>query len=155
MHLDERLGACTLVQPVDVLRDHRAHPAAALELGEREVPVVRLRLRERVEALPVELPDLDGIGEERVDRRVLHRVVLRPEARGRAEVRDAGLRADARSRQDDARLPLADELRQPFDAHGRRNASAAAPITAAAASTSATVTSERCRVKKLRVSTTA
>ena len=95
VHLDERLGACTLVQPVDVLRDHRAHPAAALELGEREVPVVRLRLRERVEALPVELPDLDGIGEERVDRRVLHRVVLRPEARWRAEVRDAGLRADA------------------------------------------------------------
>ena len=42
VHLDERARAGALVQPVDVLRDHRAHPAALLELGERAVAVVRL-----------------------------------------------------------------------------------------------------------------
>jgi hypothetical protein len=42
VHRRARAGA--LVQPVDVLRDHRLHPAAVLERLERAVPLVRLRV---------------------------------------------------------------------------------------------------------------
>ena len=49
VHLDDVARAGALVQAVDVLRDHRADPATLLELGEGAVPVVRVRLAERIE----------------------------------------------------------------------------------------------------------
>ena len=54
--------------------------AASSELGEGSVPVVRLRVRERVEPERVELPDPRRIAAEHVDVRDLGRAVLRPDA---------------------------------------------------------------------------
>ena len=92
VHLDDVARAGALVQAVDVLRDHRADPASLLELGERAVPVVRLGLAERIEPKRIELPDPRGIAAERLDVRDLHRVVPRPDASGRAEVRESPTR---------------------------------------------------------------
>ena len=112
--LDVRIEPCTSttraragarVQPVDVLRDRsRRIQPAPLELGERTMAVVRLRLGEHGKPLAVEVPHLRRVREERVDRRVLHRVVLRQMPRRRTEVGDPRLRADAGAGQDDARL---------------------------------------------------
>jgi hypothetical protein len=68
------------VKPVDVLRDERLDEAARFELGESKVAGVRPRPREDLEPQRVELPDLDGITPKSVDGRVLHRVVLGPDA---------------------------------------------------------------------------
>jgi hypothetical protein len=46
VHLHHLAASGPLVQQVDVLRDHRLHQLAPLELREREVRRVRLRLRE-------------------------------------------------------------------------------------------------------------
>jgi hypothetical protein len=117
VHLDERPRAGALVQAVDVLRDHRVHPAAVLELRERAVAVVRLGASEQREPLAVEIPHLRGVGEERVDRRVFERVVLCPDTARRAKVRNAGLGADARTGQHDARPASLQQFRETLDTH--------------------------------------
>ena len=93
VHLDHRPRARPLVEQVDVLGDDGAHPAVALEPCQRDVRSVRLGVREHVQAAAVEVPHLRPGLAESVDGRVLHRVVVRPDARGRAEVRDATLGA--------------------------------------------------------------
>src|SRR5579864_635383 len=105
------------MEPVDVLRDDGVDPAAPLELCEREMTRVGLRVGERSEPGAVEVPHLRRVGAERVDGRVLHRVVRMPDSLGRAEVGDAGLGADARAGEDDARLPGAYELGEMLDRH--------------------------------------
>ena len=110
MHLDDFPAPGALVQEVDVLRHDRLDEAEPLELGERQVSGVRLGLDEHRHARLVEAPHLDRVAAERVDRAVLERVEARPEAGRRAEVGDAALCADARPRQDDAGLPLPDQL---------------------------------------------
>ena len=105
VHLDDLARAGALMQAVDVLGHHGADPATLLELGEGAVPVVRLRLREHVKPERVELPNPHGIAAERIDARDLGRVVLRPDASRRAEVRDSRLGADARARERNARAP--------------------------------------------------
>ena len=69
------------------------------------------------EPLRVEVPDLRRVAPEGVDGRVLHRVVLRPDAGRRAEVGDAALRGDAGSGQDDARLRLYDQPGETLGGH--------------------------------------
>ena len=78
-----------------------------------------LRVREHAEPLGVEVPDLRRVAPERVDRRVLHRVVLRPDAGPRPEVGDPALGRDARAGEDDAGLRLQDQLGETLGAHGR------------------------------------
>jgi len=99
VHLDHLAATGQLVQAVDVLRHNRRHEPPPLELGQRAVRGVRLRRREHPQPLGVEVPDLDRVAPEGVDGRVLHRVVARPDAGGRAEVRDAAVGADARPRE--------------------------------------------------------
>src|SRR5205085_7668464 len=118
------------------------------------VAVVRLGGGEHVQPLRVEVPDLDRVGQKGVDRGVLHRVVARPDPGWGAEVRDAGLGADPGAGEDDAGPARPHQLRQPLDRHARRMASVAAAATASAAATSASVTRERWRATKLRVSAT-
>src|SRR5581483_10148054 len=115
--LDHLAGAGSFVQAVDVLRDHRLHEARALELGERAVRRVRLRVRQHSESLRVEVPHLLRVAAEGLDRGVLHRVVPRPDPGRRPEVRDPALGRDAGARQDDARLAIANQLRQTLGAH--------------------------------------
>ena len=50
-----------------------------LELGERHVARVRVRLGQCAEVLSVEPPRLDRVAAEGFDRRVFDRVVLRPD----------------------------------------------------------------------------
>ena len=115
MDLDHVLRPGPLVEGVDVLRHDRAHEAPALELGERQVDAVRLGGAEHVEAGRVEAPDLARIALERAERRVLERIELRPDAGGRAEVRDPALGRRTRAGQDDAGLVVADEGRELVD----------------------------------------
>src|SRR5262249_56335963 len=96
--LDHVPRARALVQAVDVLGHDRLDEPSSLELGERKVPGVRLRLRQDTETQRVELPDLLGVAPEGVDRRVLHRVVLRPDPTRRAEGGKAALRGDPDAR---------------------------------------------------------
>jgi hypothetical protein len=110
VHLDDLLRAGPLVERVDVLCDDGCHEAAPLELGERQVRGVRARVREGAQAAGVEVPDRLRVAEERVDRRHLHRVVLGPDAGRRAEVGDPAFRADPGPGEDDARLPLTNEV---------------------------------------------
>src|SRR5207245_4615086 len=114
-----RPGGGPLVTPVDVLRDDRANPAAILELGERAMAVVRLSGVESREALAVKAPHLHRVLEERIDRRVLHRVVLRPDTGRRAEVRNPRLGADTGTCQHDARPARRHQVRETLDAHSR------------------------------------
>jgi len=71
---------------------------------------VRLRVVEEAEAVPVELPNALGVTVERVDRCDLVRVVLRPDAGGASEVRNAALGAGAGASQRDARLIRPDQF---------------------------------------------
>jgi hypothetical protein len=112
VHLHELARAGALVQEVDVLRDDGAHEAARLELRQCAMRVVRLGLSERAVAQRVEGPDLFRIGVESVDRRVLHRVVLRPDSGRRAEVGNAALGRHASAGEDDARLADPDQRRE-------------------------------------------
>ena len=105
VYLDHVPRAGELVERVDVLRHERAQKPAPLELGEREVRRVGLGVRQHAQPEPVELPHLAWVALERVDRRVLHRVVLRPDPGRRAEVRDPALGRDPCPRQCDGRLP--------------------------------------------------
>jgi len=82
---------------------------SALELRERGVGCVRLRLPQQVEALAVEAPDALGISPERLDRRDLERIDFGPDPRVRAEVGDPRLGRHAGSGEHDARLALANE----------------------------------------------
>jgi hypothetical protein len=117
--LDHVLRPGPLVEHVDVLGHHRADEAPALELGECDVDAVGLGRTERVEPGRIEAPDLARIALERAERRVLERIELGPDARGRAEVRDPALGRRPRAGQDDAGLVVADEGRELVD--GRVN----------------------------------
>ena len=99
VHLDDFARAGALVETVDVLRDHGADPALLLELGESAVAVVRFRPGKRLEPEGVELSDPRRVSPECVDGRDLGRVVPRPDAFGRAEVRNPRLGADAGARE--------------------------------------------------------
>src|SRR5262249_53855075 len=118
VHLDHLLRTGPLVQPVDVLGHDRLNQATPLELRQREMTGVRLGVGEDAHPQRVELPDLVGVAPERVDGRVLHRVVLRPDSAAGPEVGNAALGADPRAGQDDARLALAQQLDEL--AHRRR-----------------------------------
>ena len=109
MHLDDVPAAGARVQQVDVLRDHRLDETALLELCEREVRRVRLRVTQHVDALAIEAPDASRVAPERLDRRDLERIDLGPDPGVGAEVRDPRLRRHARAGEHDARLPVADE----------------------------------------------
>ena len=111
MHFDDVRAAGTRVQPVDVLRDHRLHQPPPLELGDRVVRRVRLRVAQDVDPFAVEAPHPLGVATERVDRGDLERIDLGPDPRVRAEVRDAGLGRHPGAREHDARLTLTEELR--------------------------------------------
>ena len=108
MHLDDEgvRAAGALMQSVDVLRDERVQPAAALEGDERMMAGVGRRAPGRVmePALPREPANL-GIRHVVGDvRQPFGLGVLRPEALRSAEVGDAGVRRDAGASQcDDAR----------------------------------------------------
>src|SRR5205807_2193637 len=78
----------------------------------------RLRARQHLETQGVELPHLHRVAPEGADRRVLHRVVLRPDSGRGTEVRDPALGRDAGAGQYDARLPLAQKFGEFF--HRRR-----------------------------------
>jgi hypothetical protein len=97
------------MQRVDVLGDDRADEAALLELGERSVAGVRLGVEQHAQPLSVEAPDALGVAAKGVDGRDLERVDVGPDPGRRTEVRDPALGRDAGSREDDARLALADE----------------------------------------------
>ena len=64
----------------DEIEKGEKDPNYRLKLGESKVAGVRPRPREDLEPQRVELPDLDGITPKSVDGRVLHRVVLGPDA---------------------------------------------------------------------------
>ena len=125
MHLDHLPRTGALMQAVDVLGDDSTHEPAPLELGEREMAGVRLGLRERLEPKRVELPHLPRVAPKRVDRCVLHRVVLSPDPGRRAKIRDAALGRDPSAGQHHARLARADQLCEPcgvvlaYESHGK------------------------------------
>ena len=79
VHLDDVSASRPAVQRVDVLGHDRLDEAPPLELGEREVPRVRLRGEQRADPAPVEAPHALGIATERLDRGDLERVDLRPD----------------------------------------------------------------------------
>ena len=89
-----------LVQPVDVLGDHDDLGQQPLELGDGEVAGVGLGVGGHAEAVLVPAPDERRVLPVRLRSGQLHRVVPRPETGlGLAERRDAGLLADAGSRE--------------------------------------------------------
>ena len=87
--LDERLRSCPLVEHVDVLRDDGLHPAVTLESTASASCAAFGSALTSMSAPPVEVPHLDGIAVERIDRRVLHRVVARPDSRRRTRSRES------------------------------------------------------------------
>jgi hypothetical protein len=117
VHLDHLAAAGARVEQVDVLRHDRPHEPRPLEPRQREMRVVRLGLGQHREARRVEAPHLLGIAAERVDRAVLERVELRPQAGRRAEVGHAALGRHTGAAQDDARLPVADEVSEATHGH--------------------------------------
>ena len=88
-----------------------------LEGGERVMRGVRLRILQHLEPPRVEVPDLDRVAPERVDGRILPRVVLGPHPARRAEVGNAALGAHTSPGQDDARLVVADQSGKQIDGH--------------------------------------
>ena len=110
------------MQAVDVLGDDRRDEPAPLELDQRQMAGIRLGTGENLEAERVELPDLGRIAPEGIDRGVLHRVVLGPDAGGRPEVGNTALRRDACACQDYTRLRFTHERSQGSDrlVHRRR-----------------------------------
>ncbi len=81
MDLDDLLAPGSRVQRVDVLRHDSLDEPAALELGEREVRCVRLRVAKDVDPLAVEAPDAHRIAPERLDGRDLERIDVGPDSR--------------------------------------------------------------------------
>ncbi len=85
------------MEPVDVLGDHAAEEAPALELRECLVRRVRTSVVEAREPFAVEPPEAVRVAVERVDVGDLHRVHVAPQAGPRgAEVRDARGHGDTR-----------------------------------------------------------
>src|SRR4051812_16549444 len=106
-------GAGGEVEAVDVLGDERVDVRLLLELGDRPVPGVRLRLPDLAAqpVLPGELPDL-GVVHVVLERRgLLGRRVLRPDAVRPPKVRDPRLGRDPRPGQDHDRVRAADPVR--------------------------------------------
>ena len=127
MDLDHDLGrrAGRLVQAVDVLGDDRVQVRPAFELGQRDVPGVRLA-PEQLTAGPVapHLTAVLGVVHVVLDGRLaLGRRVLGPEALRAAEVGDARLGRDPGAREDDDLLGLAQERGEAVElrvvGHGR------------------------------------
>jgi hypothetical protein len=79
VHLDHVDAAGAGMERVDVLGDDRLHEPAPFELREGVVAGVRLGLEQRVDARPVEAPDVLRIAEERLDRRDLEGIDLGPD----------------------------------------------------------------------------
>ena len=97
VQLDDALGivAGPEVEPVDVLGHHAQQLAAPLQLDQRQVGRVRLGGGDDRIGLEAAPPGLaSGLG-ARQEVGVLDRRVPIPDAAGAAEVRDAGLGADA------------------------------------------------------------
>ena len=101
-----RRDAGVLMQIVDILRDQRRNLAGAVEPGERAMAAARFRLGETLlhdEAPPPGLVAHLAAGHEFVER---DRLVLGPQAAGRAEIRNAAFGGDAGAgeRHDGARV---------------------------------------------------
>ena len=110
MQLERLPAARRPVEPVDVLREHAAHEAQALELRDRDVPLVRPSLPEPGDALGVEVPELLRLAAPRVDVRELLEALGAPEALAAAVVGKAALRRDAGPGEDQHVPGVADEL---------------------------------------------
>ncbi len=107
----ERLAAAGRpVQPVDVLGEDAVHEAQPLELGDREMAVVRMCLGHAGEAFRVEAPELLGLSAPHVDVRELLEVPVGPEAAAAAVVGEPALRRDAGPGEDKRTAGGAEEL---------------------------------------------
>ena len=114
VHLDQVLRPGPLVQPVDVLGDHRVEQPGPLELDERGVRAVRLLVPERLEALAVEAPEPLRVAAEGVDVGDLHRIDVGPQPGSRrAEIGDSRRHRDPGAGQRHDRVGLADQAREP------------------------------------------
>lgn len=99
-------SAGELVQAVDVLRDQAEQSAALLKFADRVMSEIRLYRFEKLVGRFFELPMLHTrrfAGEKILKE---HRLIFRPNATGTAEVRHAGLRADAGAGEKDDRPRL-------------------------------------------------
>src|SRR6202020_3405782 len=80
VHLHKVTTAGLGVQTVDVLGDHRAHPAGLLEPGQRPMRAVGLLVLERLKTVAVEAPEAFRVAPEHVDVRPTHRIHPRPQS---------------------------------------------------------------------------
>ena len=112
VHLDHevRVGTRLLMQLVDVLRHHGVQLAGALEIDDRPMSRVRLRVpcRRVLSRAPGLLPHLGITHVVLQRRRLLGRRVLRPDAVRPAEVGDARVGRDARAGEHHDALRVAD-----------------------------------------------
>ena len=127
MELQRLAAARGTVEAVDVLGQNATDEAEPLELGDREVPGVRLCLRERGEPLGVELPELLRLAPPQLDARELLEAPVPPEAVDAAVIGKPALGRDAGAREDERVAGLDEQLRQqvelPVDvrAHAHRS----------------------------------
>ena len=105
MQLEQVPAPRRRVQAVHVLRHERHARQDALHAREREVPLVRPRAAQLLEAPRVEPPHLLGVAREGLGRREVLRAIPFPQAAGAAEGRKAALGRDARSGQHGERAP--------------------------------------------------
>ena len=98
------------MKPVDVLGEDAVHESLPLELGDREMTVVRTCLGHAREALCVEAPELLGLAAPHVDVRELLEAPVGPEAAATAVVGEPALRRDACSGEDERMAGGAEEL---------------------------------------------
>ena len=113
MQFDDLLGGDTgsLMEPVDVLGDHRSGRAAADERGDGAVPAVRLCVAPGVVGLEAPPPGFAPGFLRREKIRKIDRCHLCPDPAGAAKIGDPRLGADAGTGEDDG-------LVRPFDDAG-------------------------------------
>ena len=124
VQFDDILGrdAGGLMQIVDVLRHQRRHLAGAIEAGERPMAAARLRLGETLlhdEAPPPGFVAHLAARHEGVER---DRLVLGPQAAGRAEIRNAAFGRDPGPGEGQIRPRVLDQVAQPEIAVSRSGA---------------------------------
>src|SRR5262249_37826148 len=94
----ERLdGSGGAMKAVDILRQHPPDEPAPLELGDREMTVVRSCRRELRQAPAVEIPELRRLASPHVDVGQLLEAAVAPQALAPSVVGEAALGRDARA----------------------------------------------------------
>lgn len=93
--------AARLMEPVHVLCDDGAHGAPAHEFGNGEVSAVRASRVEHARRREAPTPGFDARSFLRDEFPEVDRAIVRPDPTRAAKIRNAGLGAEARSREDD------------------------------------------------------